>query len=39
MKYSEIADYLKLKESRLRMIVKKFRDNVFTFPKKKKQES
>jgi hypothetical protein len=31
MKYSEIATVLRVKPSRIRMIVKKFRDNGFQF--------
>jgi hypothetical protein len=40
MKYEDIASFLKIKSSRLRMLVKKFKDNDYSFietePKKSK---
>jgi hypothetical protein len=31
MKYEDIASFLKIKSSRLRMLVKRFRDNDYSF--------
>jgi hypothetical protein len=40
MKYEDIASFLKIKSSRLRMLIKKFKDNDYAFienePKKSK---